>query len=196
MSKLAAPTPPAQAAPPAPPPAAYGAAAMTDLEEHISWSGCEVLNAAKKDSLPNILKQGLRDQAGLLVESDADEQLLINIAFSTKMKIHSLALVGPEDGRAPKSIRLFVNRTQIGFEDAENVPAEQELDFEPSQLGERIELKFVKFQSVDRLTVFVSGNQGDEESTAVSGLRFWGTTVATTKMGDFKRVAGEAGEGE
>ena len=69
MSKQApAPAPaPAQAPPPA-----YGKAAMVDLVDEIDWSACEVLNAT--GSLQNVLKQGLRDQEGLLLESDADEQ--------------------------------------------------------------------------------------------------------------------------
>ncbi len=45
---------------------------MVDLVDEIDWSACEVLNAT--GSLQNVLKQGLRDQEGLLLESDADEQ--------------------------------------------------------------------------------------------------------------------------
>ena len=65
---------------PAPPPA-YGAAAMVDLEVKIAWNGCEVLNATKANTLGNAVKQGLRDQEGLLLESDADEQLLITLSL-------------------------------------------------------------------------------------------------------------------
>ena len=74
MSKQApAPAPaPAQAPPPA-----YGKAAMVDLVDEIDWSACEVLNAT--GSLQNVLKQGLRDQEGLLLESDADEQATYEI---------------------------------------------------------------------------------------------------------------------
>ena len=84
----------------------------------------------------------------------------------------------------------------MDFSDVESMPYEQQLDLEPEQFGQRLELKFVKFQSVDRLVVFIETNQGDEESTALSSLRLWGAELATTKMGDFKRVAGEKGEGE
>jgi len=74
MSKLA---PDAGAAPAAEPPkpAAYGASAMTDLLEEIDWAACEVLNAVSKDGVGRVMKQGLRDQAELLLESDADEQV-------------------------------------------------------------------------------------------------------------------------
>ena len=106
MSKL----PPAgsaapSAAPDPPKPAAYGAAAMTDLVDEIQWSSCECLNlnAASKDGLGRVMKQGLRDQEDLLLESDADEQLLLTIAFKGPMKVHSLQVNAPSDGRAPKA---------------------------------------------------------------------------------------------
>lgn len=72
-----------------------------------------------------------------------------------------------------------------------------------------VNLKFVKFQSVDNLTVsqleycrnrhiatkhtciqiFVADNQGGEELTRIENLVIIGRTVATTKMSDFKRVS-------
>lgn len=67
--------------PPAPPPAAYGAAAMVDLEDVIAWDACECLNRTPKSAVTNILKQGMREQEALLLESDADEQLLITVTF-------------------------------------------------------------------------------------------------------------------
>ena len=75
--------------------------------------------------------------------------------------------------------------------------AEQEIELTSAeQLGERLELKFVKFQNVDRLTLFIHANQGAEDSTALSGIKLWGAGLAQTNMADFKRVAGSAGEGE
>ena len=47
---------------------------MKDMEEFVAWNGSEVKNAVKKESLGNVLKQGLRDQEEVLMESDADEQ--------------------------------------------------------------------------------------------------------------------------
>lgn len=189
MSKLANAGPTAAAAAPAPPlPPAYGKDAMVDLEGSISWSGSEVLNAAKKDSLGNALKQGLRDQEVMLIESDADEQLLIKLAFTSKVKIHSLAVSGPSDGRAPLKVKLFVNKPNLSFADCEDMTPEQELELTEAQLGERLDLKFVKFQNVEALTFFVASNQGDEESTALSCLKFWGTSVAGTNMGEVRRA--------
>jgi len=195
MSKLAPPT--AAAAPPAPPPApAYGAAAMVDLEDKIDWAKCEALNKTNQSSLQNVLKQGLRDQEMLLLESDADEQLLLSIVFKSRVKLHSMTISGPSDGRAPKEIALLANRPNLDFNDVESMQATQELEWTEEQLGQRRELKFVSFQAVDQLTVFVRSNQGDAESSVLTSLQFWGASVHTTNMGDFKRVAGEAGESD
>lgn len=180
------------------PPAAYGAAAMTDLEGSINWSRCEILNTTKPGPhcVDSLLKQGYRDQEEMLVESDADEQLLITIDFQSKVKVHSISISAPADGRAPKGLKLFVNKTTMDFSDAEGSAAEQEFELSEEQLGQRIELKFVKFQNVDRLTLFVSSNMGDEDVTALSGIKLWGTGLAQTNMAEFKRVSGSAGEGE
>ena len=56
---------------------AYGAKQMTDLEPELDWSSIEVLNTASDPRVA--LSQGLRDQPELLIESDADEQLLLHL---------------------------------------------------------------------------------------------------------------------
>ena len=77
--------------------------------------------------------------------------------------------------------------------------------------GSIVNLKFVRFQNVSALTVclaasvhiyvlstvaqicvvtqlFVSANQGGEDTTKINYVEIIGSTVATTKMSDFKRV--------
>jgi len=193
MSKMVAP-PAGRSEPAAQPPAAYGKDQMTDLEGHIAFDKSEVLNA--KGKLDTVLKQGLRDQDTMLLASDADEELLMNVAFKSAVKVHSLALMAPDDGRAPLKLRLIINKTGQSFDDARDGAAAQELELTPAQFGERIELRFVKFQNVANLTIFIASNQGDEETTALSGIKLWGAVIGGTNMAEFKRVTGEAGEGE
>eukprot|EP00116_Pleurobrachia_bachei_P017157 sb/3477419/ len=57
-----------------------------------------------------------------------------------------------------------------------------------------IPLKYVKFQNVNSLTIFVKDNQGDEETTVVSYIGLIGQSREKTDMNDFKRVAGKKGE--
>ena len=60
--------------------------------------------------------------------------------------------------------------------------------------GGLISLKYVKFQNVMNLTIFVKDNQTDAETTKINHLQLIGSPVATTNMSDFKRVAGKKGE--
>ena len=104
------------------------------------------------------------------------------------MKVHSISIKAPADGRAPKSLKLFVNKPSMDCSDGETMVADQEIELSAEQLGERLELKFVKFQNVDRLTLFIHANQGAEDSTALSGIKLWGAGLAQTNMSEFKRV--------
>jgi hypothetical protein len=78
--------------------------------------------------------------AGLYLESDADEQLLINIPLNQKSKVSSIAIKGPSDGSGPRRIKLFTNLETCGFSDVESLTPAQEIELTPAQLnGEPIQ---------------------------------------------------------
>lgn len=57
------------------------------------------------------------------------------------MRLHSLLLAAPPDGRAPKKVKLFANRDNLDFEGAEDAVADHEFIFEDtSRLGDRLEV--------------------------------------------------------
>ncbi len=58
-----------------------------DLVELINWSGVEVLNITADRSYENALKKGYRDDPGLFIESDCDEQILIHVPFTQQVKV-------------------------------------------------------------------------------------------------------------
>ena len=60
--------------------------------------------------------------------------------------------------------------------------------------GSPISLRFVKFQNVQNLQFFFKNNQADTETTQIDFFSVMGTPLQTTKMSDFKRVAGKKGE--
>lgn len=49
-------------------------------------------------------------------------------------------------------------------------------------------LKFVKFQNVRSLTIFIEDNQSDSEVTKVNKIALFGTTVETTDMKGLKKI--------
>ena len=89
----------------------------------------------------------------------------------------------------PTKIHLYVNRDNLGFEDCGDVDPTQTLHLTTEDLkesAEPIQLKYVKFQRVKSLTIFIEDNQGGETS-ALGGIKFFGRPVATVNMADFKK---------
>eukprot|EP00951_Prasinocladus_malaysianus_P001584 scaffold10908_cov33-Prasinocladus_malaysianus.AAC.1 len=55
---------------------------FSDLLDYIDWSSIECLNQSPDRDLANAIKQGYRDDDGLFLESDTDEQLLLYVPFN------------------------------------------------------------------------------------------------------------------
>jgi len=84
----------------------------------------------------------------------------------------------------------------LDFDSATGTACVQELEITPKDLetGNLINLRFVKFQNVQTLTFFIVDNQSGDERTVIEELKVIGAPNATTKMDDFKRIAGKKGE--
>ncbi|XP_069102295.1 thioredoxin-like protein 1 [Argopecten irradians] len=162
-----------------------------DLGSFINKSGCECLNEA--DDHP--LAHAFTTKGGYL-ESDCDEQLIINVEFNQSVKLHSLKMYGPAEN-GPKTVKVFQNLpNSLDFDKAENMEPTQTLELTPDDVkeGTLINLRFVKYQNVKCITLFIKDNLGGTETTQLDYLGFVGSTAASTNMSDFKRVAGKKGE--
>jgi len=143
-----------------------------ELNSHIDFKNSECLNESDTHTFKNAL---VKEQEGHL-ESDCDEQLLMTLTFQQPVRIHSLLIQGPDNGQAPKTVKLFINTTSMDFDGAESGKSVQEFELtaESTAEGVQIPLKYVKFQSVNSLTIFVRDNQGDEEVTVVERIGIMG----------------------
>lgn len=162
---------------------------MVDLSDKIDKSECYARNESAQFPMTNLF---IGDST-LGCKSDADEQLIIHVAFTEFVKVHSIKLTEFNMGREPEDnptrIQLFVNRCNLGFEDIDDVDPTSVLELTPQDLregAEPIALKFVQFQRVKGITLFIEDNNGGEVS-ALGGLKFYGKSVATTNMKDFKK---------
>nr|XP_024374935.1 PITH domain-containing protein At3g04780-like isoform X3 [Physcomitrium patens] len=93
---------------------------QVDLADCIEWQSVECLNENSLHTSVNALKQGYREDNGLYLESDADEQLLLYIPFNQVVKLHSLIIRGPPEEvmrgvLGPRTLKLFANRPNMGF---------------------------------------------------------------------------------
>nr|AVD96635.1 thioredoxin-like protein 1 [Hippocampus abdominalis] len=163
-----------------------------DLMPFVNKAGCECLNESDDCGFDNCL---LKDSSYL--ESDCDEQLLITIAFNQPVKLFSMKLQSSDFAQAPKVVKIFINLPRsMGFDDAERNEATQTLELAEEDYKDDgiIPLRYVKFQNVQSVTLFIKSNHGDEETTKINYLTFIGNPVQATNMNDFKRVVGKKGE--
>ncbi|KAF3454335.1 hypothetical protein FNV43_RR04782 [Rhamnella rubrinervis] len=161
---------------------------QVDLLDFIDWSGVECLNQSTSHSLANALKQGYREDDQLNLESDADEQLLIYLPFTQVIKLHSIAIKGPEE-EGPKTVKLFSNKEHMGFSNVNDFPPSDTVVLSTDKLeGKPIVLKYVKFQNVRSLTIFIEDNQSGSDITKVQKIILYGSTVETTDMKGLKKI--------
>lgn len=161
-----------------------------DLTSFIMKGQCEALNESDDHPLSQCL-----DNGGGYLESDCDEQLIISLAFSQAVKIHSLKIKAPAD-KGPKNLKLFINQPNtLDFDAASSNVAVQELELTPKDLeGNPVNLRYVKFQNVQNIQVFVRDNQSGGEVTQIDHIQLYGSPITTINMSDFKRVEGKKGE--
>jgi PITH domain len=168
----------------------YGQGLM-DLSTFVMKNMCECLNESDEHTLENCLGTG----SGYLA-SDCDEQLIISIAFNQAVKIHSIKIKSPPK-HGPKKLKLFINQpVTFDFDQASSAVAVQEIEFTAKDVeeGNLVNLRFVKFQNVQNIMLFIVDNQSGDEKTIIEKLELVGMPIATTKMDDFKRISGKKGE--
>jgi len=162
---------------------------LIDMSDKIEKSSCYARNVASGYPMTNLFIGDSR----LGCKSDADEQLIIHIEFQEFVKMHSIKLIefnsGIDPEQRPTIVKIFVNRVNIGFEDVDDFDPTTVLELAADDLSESsdpIPLKYVLFQRVKSITLFVEDNAGGEIS-ALGGMKILGRPVASTNMKDFKK---------
>lgn len=164
-----------------------------DLAPFISKSGCECLNESDDHPLAHCLD----GNKATYLESDCDEQLILTLSFSQPIKLHSIKVKAPAEF-GPKILKLFINQPRsMDFDKAESSEPVQELVLSSDDLKDdtkSVQLKYVKFQNVNSLTIFVKDNQTGKDVTRINHIKFIGSSMNATNMNDFKRIGGKQGE--
>ncbi|KAI3381287.1 hypothetical protein SNEBB_005481 [Seison nebaliae] len=169
--------------------AAAAIAGQIDLMPYIDKTRSECLNEKDEKNWKCLFNKNES------LVSDCDNQLLLTLSFTQAVKLHSFKINAPSTN-GPKTIKIFLNQLKtLSFDDAENNKCVQEFTLTKESFeDELILVKFVKFQRVNSITIFIQDNLDDSDETQIDELTLFGTTVETTNMNDFKRVSGKAGE--
>ncbi|KAL2019809.1 hypothetical protein VTK56DRAFT_9160 [Thermocarpiscus australiensis] len=187
----------------------------TDITSQIELQRCELLNRDPDtggvrvlfdSSKPSAL-QGGNGTAKDWVESDTDEQLLLFMPFQSMLKLHTLQITslppsGDDDEDAPmrpRTIKLFTNKPHnLGFEEAEELSATQVIELSEKDWNAEgtanIGLRYVKFQNITSLVVFVVDGDGEGEKVRLDRLRLIGEAGEKREMGKLEKIGDEPGE--
>ncbi|KAG9600069.1 DUF1000-domain-containing protein, partial [Aureobasidium melanogenum] len=139
------------------------------------------------------------------IESDTDEQLMMYMPFQSSLKVHSLHITsfpteGDDDIGRPRTLKLYTNKSNVlSFDEAESIPSTQDITLQESDWDAktgtaRVDLRFVKFQNVTSLVIFVAEGEGDGEKTRIDRIRIIGETGEKRAMGKLEKIGDEQGE--
>lgn len=172
--------------------------------------GVQTLFAAEQPSGLNSGKgkaSGASGGAKDWIESDTDEQLMLFMPFQATLKVHTIQLTSfpsktsddsDEIPMRPKTIKLYTNRAHnLGFDEADDVPPTQmielgEKDWDDKTGTAKLELRFVKFQNVTSIVMFVVDGDGDGEKVRLDRIRIIGESGVKRDMGKLEKVGDEA----
>ncbi|TKA76361.1 hypothetical protein B0A49_06089 [Cryomyces minteri] len=187
----------------------------TDVSDQVDVKGLDFLNVdsdfgnARTVFEPSAPGKAAKEGKDDHIESDTDEQLMMFIPFQTTLKVHTLHITSlpsqsnDDDEEAPmrpKTIQLYTNRSHVlGFDEAEDTPVTQTItlspqDWDAKTATAKVELRFVKFQNVTSLVVFVVDGEGSGEKTRIDRLRIVGETGEKRSMGKLEKIGHEQGE--
>lgn len=188
----------------------------TDVTSSVDVQGLDFLNVDSafgnartvfETSAPSSISKGKEAGEGKKdwIESDTDEQLMLFIPFQSTLKVHGLHLTSlppadDDDVMRPKTLHIYSNRSNVlGFDEADSIPPTQTVNLEEGNWDAktgtaRVDLRFVKFQNVTSIVIFVVDGDGEGEKTRIDRIRIVGETGESRKMGKLEKIGDEQGE--
>ncbi|VDM62415.1 unnamed protein product [Angiostrongylus costaricensis] len=161
---------------------------QSDITSLIDKKQMECLNGDDATPLAGFL------EGENVLRSDCDEQLIISLPFIQPVKVHSIIpSISPYCfGFSPKSVRIFSNLPKtLDFDGASSLEAVQVLEFtEKAQTvlePEVQQLKYVKFQNVTNIQLFIENNHDGGDVTEIEKLKIFGTPLSGVNMNEFRR---------
>ncbi|KZT29304.1 DUF1000-domain-containing protein [Neolentinus lepideus HHB14362 ss-1] len=159
---------------------------QVSLLEFVNNSQTTCLNESFEHGIKSILSSKKKNTSDAYLLSDADEQLLLNISFNQTVRVRSIVIKSTNASQAPQEIKILVNRSSVGFEDVQDAKEPeiaQALNLTEEQVteGQQIPLRFVRFQTVNSIHIFVASNHGGEDETRIDAVDILGVPVETTK---------------
>ena len=188
----------------------------SDVTDEVDIQGLDLLNANsilgaakalfhgdRPSALDGKERTGIESSKNDWVESDTDEQLMLFVPFRATVKVHTLQITSlpqslsqsqSEPPMRPRTIQIYSNRSHIlGFEEAEDILPTQKITLETEDWDQKtgtakIDLRFVKFQNVTSLVLFMVDGDGDGDVVRIDRVRIIGETGEKRELGKLEKV--------
>jgi hypothetical protein len=193
-----------------------------DITGEIDPKGVEILNLDDDSSparvlfdssKPSALKQSRAAAAKASgekdwIESGTDDQLLLFMPFQSMVKLHTVQLTSippsstdddDEPPMRPEVIHLYSNRTHnLDFSEADDTPPTQAITLSSSDWNAdgtaNISLRFVKFQNITSLILYVNKGDGDAETVRLDRVRLIGESGEKREVKTLEKAGDLPGE--
>lgn len=87
----------------------------TTRHQNMTTTVFEQTNCLNEDTANN--HSNIFTEGASILESDADEQILLRINFKTACKVAQLKIACPEGETMPSKMKIFINTPELGFDD-------------------------------------------------------------------------------
>ncbi|BGP15862.1 hypothetical protein JCM10213_005652 [Rhodosporidiobolus nylandii] len=150
------------------------------LYQHVDRDQVVALNAEEgKEGKVVIRPWDERNQEDEWLESDADEQLILQIPFTGSIKLRSILIKSGPAGFTPDKMQVYANQ-KLDFDEASSVDVTQSFDVAVTREVIEFAVRPAKFPSVQSLTLFFPSNHG-EDTTRISFVGFKGEYSPLTR---------------
>ncbi|KIW09801.1 hypothetical protein PV08_11902 [Exophiala spinifera] len=160
-------------------------ALQSNLYKQINFESIITFNEAEPRSGAAIVQktwdERLNEQP--ILESDADEQLLMHVPFSGSCKLYSILIRTSDSDSAPMTLKLFRNRDDMDFSMAADLTPTQKLTLPKTNDVAEIPLNRALWNGTTSINLFFEDNHsgGDEDVTRVAYLGFKGDFMALNR---------------
>jgi hypothetical protein len=118
-----------------------------------------------------------------VLESDADEQLLMHVPFAGSCKLYSIVIRTSDSASAPQTLKLYRNRDDMDFSTATDLKPTQVITLPRSNEVADIPLNRALWNGTTSINLFFEDNHsaGEEDVTRIGYLGFKGDFMALNR---------------
>ena len=153
-------------------------ALQSSLYKQIDFDAINTLNEEIPRSGASIVKKTWTERLNdtPILNSDADEQLLMHIPFAGSCKLYSIIIRTSDTPSAPKTLKLYRNRGDLDFSSATDLKPTQTIEVPRTNEVAEIPLNRAQWNMTTSIDLFFEDNHsdGEEDVTTVSYLGFKG----------------------